>query len=82
LLSRSSLKNANAAGRNPANRVGSCVIGFPPQYTVLAVPTGMKTGVSIARCAVASRPRGALPSRASTSNRTLTGPVPLWTYDS
>jgi hypothetical protein len=33
-------------------------------FTVAAVPTGMKAGVSIAPCAVSSRPRRAKPSRA------------------
>jgi hypothetical protein len=44
--------------RAPVARTASAVIAF----TVAAVPTGMKTGVSISPCAVCSTPVRASPS--------------------
>src|SRR3954466_3604852 len=41
-------------------------------FTVAAVPTGMKTGVSMTPCAVVSRPRRAAPSRATMSKPIVT----------
>jgi hypothetical protein len=43
--------------------------------TVPAVPTGMKTGVSTAPCAVASRPLRAAPSHANSSKPIIHHPV-------
>src|SRR6266508_680256 len=45
----------------------SCNCGGVSPLTVAWVPTGMNTGVSMAPCAVSSRPRRAAPSVASTS---------------
>src|SRR3546814_11147169 len=57
----------------PVSRTASGVIAF----TVAAVPTGMKVGVSMGPWAVCSRPWRAAPSRALTSKRTVMLPAGL-----
>src|SRR3954469_20678517 len=54
--------------RAPVRATASGVIAL----TVAAVPTGMKTGVSMTPCAVVSQPRRAAPSRATMSKPIVT----------
>ena len=58
--------------RAPVAATASGVIAL----TVAAVPTGMKAGVSMAPCAVVSRPSRAAPSRARISKPIVTAPAP------